>query len=82
VISGRARRDVRRRLRGVPLQDVVGNHGIELGRGAPPMPAEVERWVPLLRHRLAHLKGVQIENRLSPSRFTTGVPGRGRRLAR
>lgn len=63
VVSGRAQRDVRRLLRGIPLQEVVGNHGIEPGRGTRPIPRDVERWTSVLRDRFSHLKGVEIENK-------------------
>jgi trehalose 6-phosphate phosphatase len=63
VVSGRARPDVRRWLRGIPLQQVVGNHGIEPWQATPPLMEEVKRWTPLLSQRLSPLKGVRIENK-------------------
>ncbi|HEY6552540.1 MAG TPA: trehalose-phosphatase, partial [Vicinamibacteria bacterium] len=55
--------DARRFVRGIPLQQVVGNHGIEPWQATRPVIAEVTRWAPLLRLRLASYKGVRIENK-------------------
>jgi trehalose 6-phosphate phosphatase len=63
VISGRSRADVRRRVRGVPLADVIGNHGIEPWHGAAPDEREVRRWIPLLEERLGRIQGVAIEDK-------------------
>jgi trehalose 6-phosphate phosphatase len=63
VISGRARSDVRRRLFGVPLQEIVANHGIEPWQATQPFMKEVRRWTPVLSRRLTGLKGVRIENK-------------------
>lgn len=63
VVSGRSQRDARRWLRGIRLQQVIGNHGIEPGRATRPRMDEVERWAALLGQRLSPLKGVRIENK-------------------
>jgi trehalose 6-phosphate phosphatase len=63
VVSGRAQRDASRWLRGIPLRQVIGNHGVEPWQATPPLMAEVRRWTPLLRRRLAGLKGVWIEDK-------------------
>jgi len=63
IVSGRTQLDARRRLRGIPLQQVVGNHGIEPWQATRPMMNEVRRWAPLLRRRLADLKGVRVEDK-------------------
>jgi trehalose 6-phosphate phosphatase len=63
VISGRARRDARRWLQGIPLRQVVGNHGVEPWQATRPMVAEVKRWLPRLSRRLAGLQGVWIEDK-------------------
>lgn len=63
VISGRSRSDVARRLRGVPLAAVVGNHGLEPWRARGRPPREAARWIPLLRERLAGIPGVVIEDK-------------------
>jgi trehalose 6-phosphate phosphatase len=63
VVSGRAQRDVRRRLRGIRLRQVVGNHGIEPWQATRSLMAEVQRWAPVLGRRLAGFKGVWVENK-------------------
>jgi len=63
VISGRATRDIRTHLTGLPLADVIGNHGIASSRAIAPLVDEVRRWMPLLQGRLAGLKGVTIEDK-------------------
>jgi trehalose 6-phosphate phosphatase len=63
VVSGRARPDARRCLRGIRLRQVVGNHGIEPWQATQALVAEVERWAPLLSRRLSPFKGVRIENK-------------------
>ncbi|HEU4427521.1 MAG TPA: trehalose-phosphatase [Myxococcota bacterium] len=64
VISGRAQDDVRRLLRGVPVDQIVGNHGVEPSHGSPRLAAEVRRWLPVLERRFADLKGVTIEQKV------------------
>lgn len=63
VVSGRARADVQARLAGLPLAEVVGNHGSEPFLALEPLAAEVRRWRPLVEARLAHLAGVRIEDK-------------------
>jgi trehalose 6-phosphate phosphatase len=63
VVSGRARGDARRFLRGIPLKQIVGNHGIEPWQATRPIIDEVARWAPLLRRWLSPYKGVRIENK-------------------
>ncbi len=63
VVSGRARPDARRWLQGIPLRQVVGNHGIEPWRATRPMMRQVARWAPLLAQRLAGVKGLRIEDK-------------------
>lgn len=60
IISGRSRRDVLGRVRGIPLR-VIGNHGAEPGP-APGLRKEVQRWRPLLRP-LAAIPGVVVEDK-------------------
>jgi trehalose 6-phosphate phosphatase len=62
VISGRAREDVRRRLRGTGIPWVVGNHGADLG-DAQPFRTIVSGWKALVVPALAHLPGVWVENK-------------------
>jgi trehalose 6-phosphate phosphatase len=69
VISGRARKDVRSRLRGIPLKAIVGSHGIEPWSTTPAMERAVKRWLPLLRSRLRQFPGVAVENK----RFSVAI---------
>ena len=63
VISGRARSDAIRRLRGVGLHEIVGNHGMEPGHARGKIAATVASWRPLLDERLAAFRGVEIEDK-------------------
>jgi trehalose 6-phosphate phosphatase len=67
VISGRAQRDIQDRLRGVPVADTLGNHGVAPGSDQVRYPAallaKVRGWVPRLTRRLAGVKGVKIEDK-------------------
>jgi len=69
IISGRARSDVRRRLDGVKVKQVIGNHGIEPWSTTPAMERAVRSWVPRLRGELQTLGGVVVENK----RFSVAV---------
>ncbi|SEQ97508.1 trehalose 6-phosphatase [Solimonas aquatica] len=64
VLSGRARADVLRLLAGIPLLEVVGNHGAE-AYGLPPrlVTLRVEQWRQQLQARLQEFPGVQIEDK-------------------
>jgi trehalose 6-phosphate phosphatase len=64
VISGREQADVLRKLRGVSVCEVLGNHGIEPWHRANRYVLEVRRWLPRLERCLAPFKGVTIENKL------------------
>ena len=63
VISGRATRDIRTHLTGLPLADVIGNHGIASARAIAPLVEEVRGWIPMLQARLDGLKGVILEDK-------------------
>ncbi|MCW0235750.1 MAG: trehalose-phosphatase [Ferrovibrio sp.] len=64
VISGRARHDVLQFLHGVPLLDVVGDHGFEVyGVPPPQLLNRVQEWHRLLEQRLATIEGVSVENK-------------------
>lgn len=63
VISGRARGDVLRRLEGIPLRAVVGNHGIETARTGQASRPPVERWARVLALRLLPFRGIFVENK-------------------
>jgi trehalose 6-phosphate phosphatase len=63
VISGRAQRDVRARLDGVQVREVVGNHGLEPWHESDSFVREVRRWLPILEEALAEHRGVVIEDK-------------------
>jgi trehalose 6-phosphate phosphatase len=63
VISGRARADVLRRVRGLGVLEVIGNHGSEPGEAMAPAVPDVRRWLPLLQESLGLLSGVRIEDK-------------------
>jgi trehalose 6-phosphate phosphatase len=67
VISGRTRADTRKRVAGVPLREVIGNHGAERGSEPGRRPgreaSDVRRWRTLLERQLAALPGVFIEDK-------------------
>jgi trehalose 6-phosphate phosphatase len=63
VISGRARTDLARRLRGVDVAALVGNHGVEGWHVAGGRLAEVRRWLPVLAAATAPYKGVIVEDK-------------------
>jgi trehalose 6-phosphate phosphatase len=63
VISGRAQPDALRRLRGVGVHRVVGNHGAEPRQASRRVIAQVDKWRPALAKRVAGLSGVWIENK-------------------
>jgi trehalose 6-phosphate phosphatase len=63
VISGRSRDDVSRRLQGVPLAGVVGNHGLEPWHDESRATRGVRRWIPLLEEELGAIPGLAIEDK-------------------
>jgi trehalose 6-phosphate phosphatase len=63
VISGRSRADVARRLRGVDLAAVVGNHGLEPSRATAGARRGIQAWNSLLEERLGGIQGVVIEDK-------------------
>lgn len=64
VITGRSRIDVRPLLEGVPLIEIIGNHGLEAA-GLEPLRyvARVQEWQAQLTPVLGTLEGVRIENK-------------------
>ena len=62
VISGRSRKDLAARLKGIPLKAIIGNHGAEFEAGIAP-PAQVAGWHRQIRRDLAAHAGVEIENK-------------------
>jgi trehalose 6-phosphate phosphatase len=63
VISGRSRSDVSRRVRGVRVAEVIGNHGMERGRPPARTLRRVRRWRARLEDALAGTPGVAIEDK-------------------
>ncbi len=62
VISGRARNDLLRRMRDIPVVALAGSHGAEVPDSSGDGPrARVRSWAGGLRRRLRHLKGVVLE---------------------
>ena len=62
VISGRARDDVQRRLRGTGIPCVVGNHGADLGDSRP-LTDIVSEWKALVSPGLSKIPGVWLEDK-------------------
>ena len=63
IISGRAQRDVKARLRGLQVDAIVGNHGLEPSADSERCRKVVGRWMPTVEARLSHLPGVVIEQK-------------------
>jgi trehalose 6-phosphate phosphatase len=63
VISGRSRADVARRLSGVRLAQVIGNHGGEPWRASARVRTQVRGWLAKLRARLGDVQGVELEDK-------------------
>lgn len=63
VISGRGLNDIARRLRGVPIWHVFGNHGLESGTGLTPATAQTRAWIRTLSAALDNQAGVVIEDK-------------------
>jgi trehalose 6-phosphate phosphatase len=78
VISGRAQHDVRARLGGVRVREVVGNHGLEPWHASDAFVREVQRWLPILQAELSAHRGVVIEDKS----FSVAIHYRGSRAKR
>lgn len=63
VISGRSHADAARRVRGIALEAVIGNHGIEPWQGHRALLREVRPWLPRLERALRSHSGVWIEDK-------------------
>ena len=63
VISGRALSDVTKRVKGLGLRGVVGNHGVEPWRATTQIHQRVQDWHPLFRKVLEGEAGVEIEDK-------------------
>ena len=75
VVSGRAQADVARRLHGIGLRAVIGNHGIEPAHTSEHMRRQVRRWRAELARALAPLRGVEVEDKT----FSLAIHTRGAR---
>jgi|CXWL01.1.fsa_nt_gi trehalose 6-phosphate phosphatase len=64
VISGRAQADARERLDGIPVAEIIGNHGLEPWAGSERFVEEVRRWLPQLAQLAKALPGVRIEDKV------------------
>ena len=62
VISGRTRADTQKRVSGVPLREVIGNHGAEVDRAASAR-SPAHRWRAELEQALADQPGVFVEDK-------------------
>lgn len=63
VVSGRALADVAARVRGVPLQAVVGNHGLEPAAAPGLFEQVARRWRPLLEELVRSHPGTELEDK-------------------
>lgn len=63
VISGRARHDVCRRLEGIRVRAVVGNHGLETAVPLDEHARLVRGWIPALTDALEGRFGIEIEDK-------------------
>jgi len=78
VISGRSRTDVARRLHGMPLRQIIGNHGLEPGHRMAAFEREIALVRPRLESALAQCAGIDIEDK----RFSLAVHYRRSRRKR
>jgi trehalose 6-phosphate phosphatase len=62
VVSGRARQDVMEKLRGVPVAQVIGNHGADTEETLNAR-SLIERWKAVLEARLGCIPGLWIEDK-------------------
>jgi trehalose 6-phosphate phosphatase len=63
VISGRSRADLARRMRGVSVAALIGNHGIEPSSGMQRWIERVRRWHDVLLGALGNEPGVELEDK-------------------
>jgi trehalose 6-phosphate phosphatase len=63
VISSRPWSNLHDRLRGIQVVEAIGGHDGAASVGAERLRDEVQRWMPVLRRRLAGFKGVAIEDK-------------------
>ncbi len=62
VVSGRRRTDVAKRLRGIPLAGIFGNHGAE-SESTEREDRRIERWKAHLQNEIGDLPGVWVEDK-------------------
>jgi trehalose 6-phosphate phosphatase len=63
IITGRSVADMEKRLIGVPLAAVVGNHGMEPSADEDSFEHTAQSWVPALTARIARIDGAELENK-------------------
>jgi trehalose 6-phosphate phosphatase len=63
IVSGRALADVTPRLEDIPVQVILGNHGIEPSPQMESAAALVRQWMPVINAAAAGLPGVMVENK-------------------
>lgn len=63
VVTGRGREDMRRKLHGIPLKEIIGNHGIEPWHASAEMVLAVKHWLPILTQGLGEFPGVLVEDK-------------------
>ncbi len=63
VVTGRGRKSMQPKLLGIPLKEIVGNHGIEPWNTSPAMARAVKRWLPILNQGLGNVPGVLVEDK-------------------
>lgn len=63
ILSGRLGTDVAQRLDGIPVENILGNHGAEITVGPTGGSDDVRRWHTGLQEEIGSLKGVWIEDK-------------------
>lgn len=63
IVSGRAQADVRGRVHGIRIQQVVGNHGLEPWHGSDEIIAQVRGWRSILESHVERFTGVRVEDK-------------------
>jgi len=63
IVSGRSRSDVRRRIRGIPFRQIIGNHGIEPWDSSQSIARKVRAWSSLFGTRLKPFPGAFLEDK-------------------
>lgn len=82
VISGRARADVERRVSGIPVPHLIGNHGMEPSAHLSRFAADIFAARRTLERSLAPIEGVEIEDKIySLSIHYRSAPRRAARAA-